>query len=390
MDSIGINHLRFIHASDLHLGCQQFRNEMRSYDYLNTLKEILILSKKHAVNFILLSGDIFTSIDILPGYFQQIIETLDNFKRETEIPIIAIEGNHDIRRYSHGSKFERGQSWLKILSYLDLIILLDFQSNDSESIIFQSYDQISKKGGKIQIKFAEIYGTRFLREKIEERIPQIEKTIPNNDKFHILMQHFGIEGQMEDVPGINLKSIQCLKKKVHYLALGHYHLQYSIDGWIFNPGAPEPASLVEFSYKRGIFLVDVIKKEDYIIHVKSIKLRNRSLLWRSIKIPYRFDNYNDLSNFIIEKLENNLNIHNFNKDPANLSTPILCLRLNGKSPFKNQNFNNKTLTKLLRGNLPVLDLRVYSNFDRNFKTLDEYQTILSSTIKVNTKSSQKN
>jgi DNA repair exonuclease SbcCD nuclease subunit len=379
-----------VHASDLHLGCQQYRNIHRSNDYLSALKEILNISKHHAVDFILFSGDIFTSIDILPGYFQQIIEILDEFKKECKIPIIAIEGNHDIRRYSHGSKFERGQSWLKVLSYLNLLILLDVQYNESGIINFRSYDEINKTGGKIQIKFAEIYGTRFFREKIKESIPKIENAIMDDGKFHILMQHFGIEGQMENVPGINVKNVGILKNKVQYLALGHYHLQYKLDGWIFNPGVPEPASVIEHSYKRGIFLVDVIKNEGFSVNVKSIKLRNRSIMWKSIKISHSFENYTGLSQYLNKKLIENLGNYKVNRHFSDLSKPILYLKLSGKIPFKNQKLNRRKLANLLKENLPVIDLRIYPKFTRNIRTLDDFQIHSASKIEVNTEISQEN
>ena len=113
--------VKFIHASDIHLGCQQYRNIHRTDDFIRAFQEILSIAIFRKVDFIILGGDVFTSIDMLPGKLNEIIGILTDFKDNSNIPIIAIEGNHDIRRYSKGMKFERGQSWLKVISNLGLI-----------------------------------------------------------------------------------------------------------------------------------------------------------------------------------------------------------------------------------------------------------------------------
>ena len=120
--------VKFIHASDIHLGAAQYYNNERSIDFINTFQEILSLAEIHNVNFIILGGDVFTSLEMLPGHLTNIINILKKFKHDTKgnIPIISIEGNHDIRKFSRGTRFsQRGQSWLKLISSLGLIILLD-------------------------------------------------------------------------------------------------------------------------------------------------------------------------------------------------------------------------------------------------------------------------
>ena len=160
--------VKFIHASDIHLGAVQYRNEHRSNDFIQAFQEILELAIIHQVNFILLAGDIFTSLEILPGKLTKIVNLLKDFKEFSNgsILIITIEGNHDIRKFSRGVRFERrGQSWLKLLNSLGLIILLDANLETPLEDIFKLYNSQTKKGGKIQIKNVMIYGTRYLGEK---------------------------------------------------------------------------------------------------------------------------------------------------------------------------------------------------------------------------------
>jgi DNA repair protein SbcD/Mre11 len=44
---------------------------------------------------------------------------------------------------------------------------------------------------------------------------------------------------------------------VDYLALGHIHKNYALEGWIFNPGSTEANSVEEANYPRGVYLVEI-------------------------------------------------------------------------------------------------------------------------------------
>ena len=239
----GTSLTKFIHASDIHLGSHQYRNEDRANDFISAFEEILATSVLHQVDFILLGGDVFTSLEMLPGKLTRVVNLLNNFKNETEnrILIVAIEGNHDIRKFSRGQRFkQRGQSWLKLLASLGLIILLDADVELPPDEMFKEYDFKTRKGGKIRIKDVIIYGTRYLGQNPVEYLLKLKDGIEKDDDlFHILLQHFGIKGQMEQVPGVNYRRIQILKNRVNYLALGHFHLQFILDDWIFNPGSSE-------------------------------------------------------------------------------------------------------------------------------------------------------
>lgn len=378
MPSLEKSATKFLHASDLHLGSHQYRNPARSYDYINTLKEILAVGIGHSVDFYIFGGDFFTSLDILPGYFQEIISILREFKEKHDVPLIGIEGNHDIRRYSHGKKFIRGQSWIKILADLGLIILLDTESDVPNPDLFKSFDFKSRKGGKIEIKDAVIYGTRFLREKQELFLPAIKDSIPFDDnKYHILLQHFGIAGQMNNVPGINYAKIKILKQKVNYLALGHYHLQYQIDGWIFNPGSPEAVSTIEHSFQRGIFLVNIYRDEEfkkYLTKVRALRLKNRSFMWRTVCIPndYRVRNSTQINDFIVRELYNSLPPEHLKKYHEYGGNPILYLKLTGRDRFKSRKIPLKILSKKIKDELKFIHVKIFEKFTKSTITLMNY------------------
>jgi DNA repair exonuclease SbcCD nuclease subunit len=369
--------VKFIHASDIHLGAAQYRNDYRSNDFIRAFQEILELAIKHHVDFILLGGDVFTSLEMLPGKLTKIVNILENFKEFTNgtILIIAIEGNHDIRKFSRGVRFERrGQSWLKLLNSLGLIILLDTNIDAPPEKIFQHYNFNTKKGGKIQIKDVVIYGTHYLGEKPISYLSKMRKAIvKGNGLFNILLQHFGIEGQMENVPGVNMEDIQHLKHRVNYLALGHFHKQFILEDWIYNPGSSEAVCSVDNSFKRGVFLVEISKRfEKFVKQVKIVRLKNRDYLWETIYLNLEFKNKMDIEEFIIKRLKSSLKYLNNDIHASNPQMPMLYLILKGLKSSKLCKINEKKLRKKICGNFPIVDVKIYQKFRKSLKTLDNY------------------
>jgi DNA repair exonuclease SbcCD nuclease subunit len=366
----------FIHASDIHLGSHQYRNDNRADDFIGALKEILQLAIQHDANFILLGGDVFSSLEMLPGKLTSIVDLLMCFQNNTNstIPIIAIEGNHDIRKFSRGVKFkQRGQSWLKLLARLGLIVLLDGDLELPPDQIFQPYDFTSRRGGKIQVNNVMIYGTRYLGEKPVEQLSRIRKAIDKDDGlFHVLLQHFGIQGQMEGVPGINLELIQHLKHRVHYLALGHFHKQFILDDWIYNPGASEAVSSIDNSFGRGIFLVNVNHATKFKKTVKIIRLKNRKYQWKTVHFPRQVRHKEELFKHVFRELKEKLSTLNQGLQPSDSEMPVLYLRLRGKEPIKSLKIKEKELREFICQKFPVVDARIYQKFDDSIRTIDKY------------------
>ena len=368
--------VKFIHASDIHLGAAQYYNNQRSSDFIKAFQEILSLAKIHNVNFIILGGDVFTSLEMLPGHLTKIINILKHFKHDTKgrIPIISIEGNHDIRKFSRGTRFsQRGQSWLKLISSLGLIILLDADLEAQPSEVFQPYDFEVKKGGKIQIKNVVIYGNRYVGQRPENLLPKIHTAIKKDEKlFNILIQHFGIEGQMENVPGVRLEKATILKDRVGYLALGHFHKQFILENWIFNPGSSEAASSIDSTYKRGIFIIEISGSTTFTKKIRMIRLRNRKHQWETIYFPKQIRNKYELYESIIERLKSCFNHKNFNETQINDEKPILYLVLKGKRPFTSCKINEKELSNKIVQILPILYAKIYQKFTNSLRTLDKY------------------
>jgi hypothetical protein len=314
---------------------------------------------------------------MLPGKLTKIVKILRDFKNKTDerILIIAIEGNHDIRKFSRGVRFShRGQSWLKFLASLGLIVLLDANINAPPEQMFKPYDFQLRQGGKIQVKNIVIYGTKYLKEKPEDYLLSLKKGIIKEDgNFHILLQHFGIEGQMKQVPGVNYERIKHLKERVNYLALGHYHLQFILEDWVYNPGSSEAACSTDFSFKRGAFLVTISKEDKYIKEVKKIQLPNRAYRWKIIYFKTEFRTKEKIYEYIIRKLKRSFDLgKNYIKDPSNIQIPVLFLVLKGKKPFYRCKIDTKELTQIICENLSIVDVKIYQKFSDFLIKIDTF------------------
>ncbi|MHA1885795.1 MAG: metallophosphoesterase family protein [Promethearchaeota archaeon] len=370
------NRVKFIHASDIHLGAAQYRNESRSGDFIQAFQEILELALSNEIDFIILGGDVFTSLEMLPGNLMKVITILNEFKTCTKgnIPIITIEGNHDIRKFSRGMKFsKRGQSWLKLLASLNLVVLLDADFDAPIPEIYKSYSYKKKKGGKIRIKNISIYGNRYIDQNPATLLTKIHDAIVKEETtFNILLQHFGIEGQMKNVPGVPLNKAERLKDRVDYLALGHFHKQFIIDNWIFNPGSSEATCSIDASFKRGIFLIEVEYNGKFTKKVQMIRLNNRCHQWETLRLSKHLEHKDELYRFILQKLESNLKYSLLNLKSYKIKMPFLNLVLKGRIPLKSKRLNTSELTNLICEKFPVVDVRIYQKFTNSLTTLDKY------------------
>ncbi|MHA1672012.1 MAG: metallophosphoesterase family protein [Promethearchaeota archaeon] len=400
--------ISFLHASDLHLGSSQYTNPTLSHDYLSALEQILKMALDKRVNFILLGGDVFTSRDVLPSIFNETVLILQNFhndcqtKYQNQIPIIAIEGNHDIRRYSHGKRLENKFSWLQVLHNLGLLILLDIDSERFPQEGFQSYDGKTKTGGVLQIGDVKIFGTSFTKYDFPEFIQNCYKHIPDPRKrhnpqdphdpnpsptFNIFLQHFGIAGQMKNVPGKSFDLIKKLRRKVHYLGLGHYHKGFEIGDWIYNPGSAEAVSAIETTFRRGIFHCEITQNrqnqensqlsQGFSKRVTRIPLNNRKYYWISIQLPINLRNAEAIYKFLRESIEKQWRT-NFGRElkyTAPTENPRIFLVLRGIKPRKFSTHIQKQLKDRLAEEFSVCDIRFYLKFTEASQSLDKFLSV---------------
>ncbi len=239
--------MNFIHASDFHLGYAQYGLLERFRDYARAFHSVIQYAIDHRAEFILISGDLFHKRNINAPTYEQAYKVLSELKAKSpSTKVYAIEGNHDLAFY------QDGKSWLEILNSQGLLRLIRLKEANGVKLM----------GDFVELDNVRIFGVRYLGSSTISVIPQIAEEIrkineANGEKYTILMMHFGMAGQMrQEAPGeILYNSLLPLKEAVNYLALGHYHMQYELDGWIFNPGSIEMMAMNEYGLPKGFYHV---------------------------------------------------------------------------------------------------------------------------------------
>jgi DNA repair protein SbcD/Mre11 len=245
---------RFLHLADIHLGFDRYDNKQRTQDFFYALQDAI---EKYAiaeqVDFVLIAGDLFEHRNILPGTLNQAQICLQMLK-DANIPVLAIEGNHDNRPY--GTK----TSWLRYLADWDLLLLLEPGDPAKQEPFYSHWD--GRYGGYVDLDCGvRILGSQWYGASASRAIEQIAiavQELPPIDHT-ILLFHHGIEGQISRYQGaLRYPELLPLKQAgVDYLALGHIHKSYCVEGWIFNPGSIEANSVEEASFERGVYLVEI-------------------------------------------------------------------------------------------------------------------------------------
>lgn len=235
--------MNFIHTADLHLGYRQYDLDERLRDFGRAFMEIARYSIEHKAGFMLIAGDLFNSRNInAPTYYQA--HHILSLLREAGIPCVAIEGNHD------HAYIKDGMSWLEALESQGLLRLI---RPGPAGELMKNY---------VDIDGARIFGLRYAGASTSRVIPDMAREIAainavNPPRYTILMMHTGIEGQAigHIIGETTYEDISKLKGVVDYLALGHYHNAYTLDGWLYNPGSPETCSIAECCVQKSFYHV---------------------------------------------------------------------------------------------------------------------------------------
>lgn len=248
---------RFLHLADVHLGFDRYDSKERTRDFFYAFNDAL---EKYAigaeVDFVVIAGDLFEHRNIQPATLNQ-AQTCLQMLKQAGIPVLAIEGNHDNRPY--GTK----TSWLRYLADWELLLLLEPGDISAGESFYQPWDWESRRGGYIDLDCGvRVLGSNWYGAAAPRSIEQIAAAIealPSGATHTLMLFHHGLEGQIARYAGaLRYADLLPLKQAgVDYLALGHIHKNYEVEGWIFNPGSVEANSVEESQYERGVYLVEM-------------------------------------------------------------------------------------------------------------------------------------
>lgn len=244
--------MRFLHISDVHLGCTRYQLPESPRDFFDAWIDVL---RKYAidekVDFVIMCGDFFHKRNVPPETMNYAVAGL-TLLRDEGIPIVSIEGNHDQKHT------DSDYSWLRSLANWNLLYLLE-PANEEGRITYQPWED--GRGGYIDIGRARIFGSHWYGASTNRAIPMLIDAIKEHRRegaFHILLLHTDVEGhQTHPMPALSVATLSQLKSVTDYVGLGHTHMHYEIDNWAFNPGSIEVTNIAEYRETRGVFLVEV-------------------------------------------------------------------------------------------------------------------------------------
>lgn len=263
------SHMKFLHISDVHLGCTRYQLDDSPKDFYKAWVDVL---QKYAideqVDFVVMAGDFFHKRNVPPETMNHAFAGLSLLK-DAGIPCVSIEGNHDQKH--NDSEY----SWLRSLENWKLIHIVE-PRNVEGKFVYDEWDYDSEhyiRGGYIDIGNARIFGSAWYGASANWAIPMLTEAIKENRRegaFHILLLHTDVEGhQTHPIPALSMANLKELKSVTDYVALGHTHKSYEIDNWAFNPGSLEITKIDEFKETRGAWLVEV--GEDNQVNAKHIR-----------------------------------------------------------------------------------------------------------------------
>jgi DNA repair protein SbcD/Mre11 len=328
--------MKFLHISDVHLGCTRYQLEESPKDFFRAWHDVL---QKYAVgervDFVIMAGDFFHKRNVPPETMNHAYAGLSLLK-DAGIPVVTIEGNHDQKH--NDSEY----SWLRSLENWRLIHLLEPRNVEGKFVYDEwDYDRDHYiRGGYIDIGRARIFGSAWYGASANWAIPMLTESIKQNRRdgaFHILLLHTDVEGhQTHPIPALSLANLKELKSATDYVALGHTHKSYEIDNWAFNPGSLEITSIDDYRETRGAFLVEINEQNEVAArHIRDYAQRPFQ------RIPFDvsgYENAQQITEDVLEKIKNEARTfadYAGGNGAGEISKPIIEITLRGHLGFPN-------------------------------------------------------
>lgn len=332
----------FVHCADLHLGCQQFNEEVRWEDFGRALGQVVDYALKQQVNYVLIAGDLFHHRSINAPTLSQAIFYLAKLKR-AGIKVIAIEGNHDKAFY-----LER-DSWMSFLHRQGYFMLLK-PTLGLEGLEISPYD--GEQGSMLTVPGIRFIGLGYLGATTKQRLGELDKILEPSEDFTIVLLHAGVDKLLgQDLAGVKGEVFSGFQDRVDYFALGHIHSRQELGALCFNPGAPECVHIDEEKpgYEKGFYHVTVKGREKNVEFVPS---QRRPVYRWQVDIS-GLESPEQVTSYLLEFLQSKV----WPKDTA----PIVQLNLTGTILFSSYAIDTKGLEAEIKEGFNCLGVEILNN-----------------------------
>jgi DNA repair exonuclease SbcCD nuclease subunit len=356
----------FIHIADTHLGYEQYGIRERFNDFSRAFWDIMQEAAERPVDFVLIAGDLFhkRAIDA-----RTLIHATEGLKllKEREIPVLAIEGNHD-RSY-----FREGVSWLQFLCHQNYLTLLDPRMQDGAPVLEPWTKEkmlgayVDLPGGKLRV-----YGLKWQGAATARSMEGLAKALAEAQEseraagieYRLLMMHTGVDGIVPRLVGLPTQSqFEPLKQYIDYLALGHVHKPFEIGDWMYNPGSTETCGAEEVAWAdRGYYLVEIDTEAQEKRHRATHKVSKRRPF---VRHELRVDGLNE-PNELYARLE----VYCQREGPLHRDAParpLVQIQLVGTLAFDAGSLDIDHMEEIVRTHFEPLYVRIDDNTnDRDY------------------------
>ena len=253
--------MKFIHTSDWHIG-RLFQNISLLEDQLHVLQQIKIHAQTHAVDALIIAGDIFDR-SVPPADAVEALDAfLDEIAVELKLPIIMISGNHDsAKRLGFGADLMRksGVYILNQLSDVTTPVAIETESGTVHFYGIPYHDPVEVR----EVFDCDVSTYDQAHTYLLNRIKQAQVA----DTPAVLISHCFITGaEVSDserplsIGGTDQVSYQPLES-FDYVALGHLHgPQHKGKEHIRYSGSLLKYSFSEYKQNKGVTLVELNDK----------------------------------------------------------------------------------------------------------------------------------
>lgn len=229
--------------ADIHLGRRRLEGRLPDTDLASAFRWIAEEAVRDRADVFLLAGDLFDRPQVEPPHLRQAQEVL-RFLRQSGIPVVAIEGNHD-RAFVHTET----PTWVRFLADEGLLRLLR-PTFHAGGVDLPPWDPDRRTGAWVEIGGVRFIGAGYLGAATPHKCRQIVDQFEPN-RLQVLLLHAGPEYFVGEGGGFGKEDLERIRSRVTYLALGHIHKPMLHAGWACNPGSPENCDLREAAYSVG-------------------------------------------------------------------------------------------------------------------------------------------